>query len=205
MVCGIAMVARLLLTQAVARERERVQLTRRDKVVAVILGLAIGFVLGVTSAGSGALITVALILVFRMAPRQVVGTDMFHAAILLWAAALAHVVAGDVDYGLAGTILIGSIPGVWLGSTLIYRVPVGALRISLALLLVGASLALLQKAGAGIPTPVLAGFPLVVGSLFVIAYLRSRNPVRPTELSSLDRPVLGSRSGPLPVVRDEAL
>ena len=188
MLCGIAMLARLLLTQAVSRERERVQLTRRDKVVAVLLGLSIGFVLGVTSAGSGALITVALILVFRLAPRQVVGTDMFHAAILLWAAALAHVVAGDVDYGLAGTILIGSVPGVWLGSTLIYRVPVGALRIALALLLVGSSMALVQKAGASIPTVLLAGFPLAIGALFLIAYVRSRNGGTSRELRALDRP-----------------
>jgi uncharacterized protein len=172
--CGVAMLGRLLLTQAVSRERERASLTGRDKVIAVILGLGIGFALGVTSAGSGALITVALILVFRLAPRQVVGTDMFHAAILLWAAALAHVVAGDVDFGLAGTILIGSVPGVWLGSALIYRVPAGALRVALALLLIGASLALVQKAGAAIPTAVLAAFPLVVGALFVVTYLRSR-------------------------------
>lgn len=188
MLCGIAMLARLLLTQAVSRERERVQLTRRDKVVAMLLGLAIGFVLGVTSAGSGALITVALILVFRLAPRQVVGTDMFHAAILLWAAALAHVVAGDVDYGLAGTILIGSVPGVWIGSTLIYRVPVGALRIALALLLVGSSMALVQKAGANIPTAVLAGFPIGIGVLFLAAYLRSRNRKASADLRTLDRP-----------------
>ena len=193
MLCGIAMLARLLLTQAVARERERVELTRRDRVVAAFLGLAIGFVLGVTSAGSGALITVVLILVFRLAPRQVVGTDMFHAAILLWAAALAHIVAGDVDYGLAGTILIGSVPGVWVGSALIYRVPVGALRIALALLLVGASMALLQKAGSDIPTAVLALFPLTVGALFLISYLRTREPGQAgEELRSLDRPAVSA-------------
>jgi uncharacterized protein len=196
MLCGIAMLARLLLTQAVARERERIQLTRRDKYVAAFLGLGIGFVLGVTSAGSGALITVALILVFRLAPRQVVGTDMFHAAILLWAAALAHVVAGDVDYGLAGTILIGSVPGVWLGSTVIYRVPVGALRICLALLLIGSSLALMQKAGAGIPTVVLAGFPFAVGALCLTAFLRSRTRGTSAELRSLDRPSAPSSRSP---------
>lgn len=188
MFCGVAMLARLLLTQAVSRERDRTSLTTRDKVIAVMLGLGIGFALGVTSAGSGALITVALILVFRLAPRQVVGTDMFHAAILLWAAALAHVVAGDVDFGLAGTILIGSVPGVWLGSAVIYRVPAGALRVALALLLVGASLALMQKAGAGIPTAVLAAFPLAVGALFVIGYLRSRDSPEARPAPPLERP-----------------
>ena len=54
------------------------------------LGVVLGFVLGVTSVGCGALIGLALILVFRLTPHRVVGTDVFHAAILLWAAGLAH-------------------------------------------------------------------------------------------------------------------
>ena len=70
---------------------------RRHKVAAVALGASVGFVLGVTSAGSGALIAVGLILLFRLSPTRVVGTDVFHAAILLWAAGLAHVSAGNVD------------------------------------------------------------------------------------------------------------
>lgn len=175
MLCAVAMLAKLLLTAARARERDKVDLTTRDKVTAVLLGLAIGFALGVTSAGSGALITVALILIYRLRPRSVVGTDLFHAAIVLWAATLAHIFAGDVDFGLAGTILLGSLPGVWIGSALMYRVPVNALRVALAMLLIGASLALGQKAGANIPTAVLAAFPVAVGVLFIAAYLRSRN------------------------------
>ena len=98
---------------------------RGNKIRAVILGLFVGFVLGVTSAGSGALIAVGLILLFRLVPTRVVGTDVFHAAILLWAAALAHIVAGNVDFALAGNILVGSIPGVWVGSHLSVRLPVG--------------------------------------------------------------------------------
>ena len=175
MLCGLAILARFLLTQAVSRERERAQLTTRDKVSAIALGIGIGFVIGVTSAGSGALITVALILVFRLAPRQVVATDMFHAAILLWAAAIAHAVAGDIDYGLMGTILIGSLPGVWIGSALAYRVPVGSLRIALATLLIGAALALGQKGGLDIPTAVIAAFPAGVGAMFLVWWFRVRN------------------------------
>lgn len=183
MLCGIAMLGRLLLTQAVARERERSKLTRGQKISAVALGIGIGFVIGVTSAGSGALITVALILVFRLAPRQVVATDMFHAAILLWAAAIAHIVAGDVDYGLMGTILIGAIPGVWVGSALAYRVPAGALRVALATLLVGASLALGQKGGLDIPIAVIAAFPFGVGAMFLIWWFRVRDKSDATEVS----------------------
>ncbi len=174
LLCGIAMLARLFLGSGIENERDRAELTRAKRATAAGFGLAIGFVLGVTSAGSGALITVVLILVFRLAPRQVVGTDVFHAALLLWAAALAHLVAGDIDYGLAGTILLGSVPGVWIGSSLSYRVPVGALRVALGLLLVGAGLALVQKAGAGIPTPVIAAFPLAVGVLIAAVKLRAR-------------------------------
>ena len=70
-------------------------LTPRAKTLAVVLGLVLGFILGVTSVGSGALIGLALILVFRLTPHRVVGTDVFHAAVLLWAAGLAHVVAGQ--------------------------------------------------------------------------------------------------------------
>lgn len=174
LLCGIGMLTRLVLGSGAGREHERVTLTPARKAAAALLGLAIGFVLGVTSAGSGSLITVALIVVFRLKPRQVVGTDVFHAAILLWAAALAHLVAGDIDYGLAGTILIGSLPGVWIGSSLTAKVPVGALRVALGLLLVGAGLALVQKAGANVPTPVVAAFPLAVGVLVAVAHLRAR-------------------------------
>ena len=174
LLAGIGMLTRLVLRSGAGSEEERVVMTPAKKAAAVLFGLAIGFVLGVTSAGSGSLITVALIMFFRLGPRQVVGTDVFHAAILLWAAALAHMVAGDINYALAGTILIGSLPGVWIGSALSVRVPVPALRIALGLLLVGAGLALVQKAGGAIPTPVIAAFPIGVGVLIGAAHLRGR-------------------------------
>lgn len=158
----------------------------------------VGFVLGVTSAGSGSLITVALTLVFRLAPRQVVGTDVFQAAILLWAAALAHLVAGDLDYGLAGTILLGSLPGVWIGSGLSARVPVGALRVALGLLLVGAGLALVQKAGASVPTAVIGAFPLGVGAFIALAYFLGRARSRPEAAPASTKPAPSQASPPAP-------
>ena len=108
---GAATLVRAFLKSMHARERDTIVMERRHKIAAVVLGASVGFVLGVTSAGSGALIAVGLILLFRLTPTRVVGTDVFHAAILLWAAGLAHVSAGNVDFGLVGTILIGSIPG----------------------------------------------------------------------------------------------
>jgi uncharacterized membrane protein YfcA len=178
MFTGLMVLARaLFLPKLIAREREVLLLERRHKVAAIVLGVCVGFVLGVTSAGSGSLIAVGLIMLFRLAPRQVVGTDVFHAAILLWAAAIAHVVAGNVDYGLAGTILVGSIPGVWIGSHWSIRTPVPALRTGLGVIMIGASLGLLSKAGAEIPAVVLAVVPLVL--LLVVSAPAPRRWLRP--------------------------
>ena len=121
---GVMTLARaLFLKRLHDKERDSVEMTRRNKAGAAFLGAIVGFVLGVTSAGSGALIAVGLILLFRLVPTRVVGTDVFHAAILLWAAAAAHLVSGNIDFGLAANILVGSLPGVWVGTNLSVRCP----------------------------------------------------------------------------------
>ena len=171
---GAATLVRAFLKSMHARERDTIELETRHKVAAVLLGVSVGFVLGITSAGSGALIAVGLILLFRLTPTRVVGTDVFHAAILLWAAGIAHIVAGNVDFGLAGNILIGSVPGVWLGSHWSVRVQPAVLRTTLALVLIGAGIALLIKAGLGIPTWVLVPFPLGVVVLMIVTMVRAR-------------------------------
>ena len=171
---GAATLVRAFLKRMHERERDTIEMERRHKIAAVVLGVTVGFVLGVTSAGSGALIAVGLILLFRLSPTRVVGTDVFHAAILLWAAGLAHVTAGNVDFGLVGTILLGSIPGVWLGSHWSVRVEPAVLRTTLAVVLIGAGLALMIKAGLDIPIAVLVPFPLGVIALLVVTMLRAR-------------------------------
>jgi uncharacterized membrane protein YfcA len=178
LLCGAATLARAFLKRFHERERTEVPMERRHKIGAVAMGVVVGFVLGVTSAGSGALIAVGLILLFRLVPTRVVGTDVFHAAILLWAAAAAHIVSGNVDFGLAGNILVGSVPGVWMGSHWSVRVPVPVLRGTLAVVLIGAGLALLVKAGAGIPVLALAPFPLAVIALLVAVVLQDRRAPR---------------------------
>src|SRR3712207_286544 len=131
----------------VARERESALLERRvNRAGTVAIGLVLGFVLGVTSVGSGALVGLALILLYKLTPRRVVGTDVFHAAVLLWTAGIAHLAGGNVDLGLMATILVGSLPGVWIGSALVPRVPVVGLRHGLGVILAAASLGVLSKA-----------------------------------------------------------
>jgi uncharacterized protein len=174
LVTGVATLVRAFLKRMHERERATVELERRHKVAAVVLGVCVGFVLGVTSAGSGALIAVGLILLFRLVPTRVVGTDVFHAAILLWAAGLAHIVAGNVDFALVGTILLGSVPGVWLGSHWSVRVQPAVLRTTLAVVLIGAGLALLIKAGLDLPVAVIVPFPAAVLILLLLTIVRDR-------------------------------
>jgi uncharacterized protein len=179
---GLVTLGRALFLKALHdKERDTVEMTTRNKVYAVVLGLLVGFVLGVTSAGSGALIAVGLILLFRLVPSRVVGTDIFHAAILLWAAAAAHIVAGNVDFALAGNILIGSIPGVWIGSNLTLRVGNSVLRRTLGIVLIGAGLALLSKAGAGIPSWTIALFPAAIAAMVANVLVRERRDKRRAE------------------------
>ena len=184
---GTAVMIRSLFSERLI-ERERFEPTVRNKVAAIVLGAFVGFVLGVTSAGSGTLIAIGLIVVFRLAPRQVVGTDVFQAAILLWAAAIAHIVSGNVDWALAGTILVGSLPGVWIGSHLITKVRVEALRLGLSIVLIGSGLGLLTKAGADIPPGVLAAVPV---ALALVLIGRSRIRRRPRLAGS--RPIPAER------------
>jgi uncharacterized protein len=195
---GVATLVRAFLKRLHDRERALIPMDTRHKVAAVTLGVLVGFVLGVTSAGSGALIAVGLILLFRLVPTRVVGTDVFHAAILLWAAALAHVVAGNVDFALAGNILIGSVPGVWMGSHWSIRVPANVLRTTLAVVLIGAGTALLGKAGLGIPAIALVPFPLAVIALMVVTMIRERRSRPPREAAKPPQPEAAGPTTPEP-------
>jgi uncharacterized membrane protein YfcA len=142
---GIITLARALILRNLVDERDRFEVERRHKIAAVVIGATTGFVIGITSAGSGTVIAILLIAVYRLAPKKVVGTDVFHAAILLWAAGIAHIIGGNVDFVLAGNILIGSIPGVVIGAALSGKAPQGFIRTALGLVLVGSGIVTIQK------------------------------------------------------------
>lgn len=189
LITSVAVLARALLRH-VKGERETVEpFETRHKVAAVLVGVSVGFVLGLTSAGSGALIAVGLIMVYRLTPRRVVGTDVFHAALLLWVASLAHLVSGNVDLLLAGNILIGSVPGVWIGSGLATRLPEGTLRPALGIVLLAAGLALLNKAGLEFPIYVIFLAPTAVAlALTGLHFGRERARTRAARLHSTPTP-----------------
>jgi hypothetical protein len=142
---GVITLTRALILRDLVVERDRFEVERRHKVAAIVIGATTGFVIGVTSAGSGTVIAILLIAVYRLAPKKVVGTDVFHAAILLWAAGIAHMVGGNVDFSLAGNILIGSIPGVVIGAALSDKAPQGFIRTALGIVLVGSGIVTIQK------------------------------------------------------------
>jgi uncharacterized protein len=179
LICGVATLGRALLIRGIEQEVDEPVLTPRRKVAAVAFGLTIGFVLGVTSAGSGSLIAVGLILMFHMTPHRVVGTDVFHAAVLLWAASIAHIASGNVDFGLMLNLLAGSIPGVWIGTAWSGRISQPVLRHALGIVLITASVGLMTKAGAPFPTATMLAVPVVLGAAAVLNVRRSRRHAEP--------------------------
>jgi uncharacterized membrane protein YfcA len=190
LVTGIAVLWRaLFINESRLRERPTIDpMDRRHKVAAIALGLSVGFVLGITSAGSGSLIAVGLIVAFRLNPRRVVGTDVFHAAILLWAAGIAHWIGGNVDFVLAGNILLGSVPGVIIGAALSDRAPQGFIRTALGLVLVGSGIVTIQKGDPGV-WPIAAGIAAIGLGLVLYAphWLHRRREAQRREESELER------------------
>jgi hypothetical protein len=98
-----------------------------------MVGAVVGFLVGLTSVGSGTLIIVSLLFLYpRWQSSDVVGTDVFHASMLVSAASIAQFAAGNVNVPMALSLLLGSVPGVLLGSRLAIGFPEQLLRLSLA-------------------------------------------------------------------------
>lgn len=108
----------------------------------VLAGVALGVMVTMTSIGAGALGTVMLVYLYplRLTPSRLVGTDLAHAIPVAFIAGLGHLALGNVNFGLLGWLLLGSLPGVWLGSHLSVKAPDAILRhaIAVILLIVGA-------------------------------------------------------------------
>ncbi|TDD30891.1 sulfite exporter TauE/SafE family protein [Actinomadura sp. KC06] len=107
----------------------------------VVVGAIGGVVVGVTSVGSGSLIIVALLALYpALKANQLVGTDLLQAVPLVFAAAIGHLLFGDFRMEVTAALLVGSIPGVYLGSRISSRAPGGIIRRMLTIVLVASSL-----------------------------------------------------------------
>jgi uncharacterized membrane protein YfcA len=106
----------------------------------IVTGAIVGTLVTISSVGAGVLGTVALLFLYpRMQAAKVVGTDIVHAVPLTAVAGMGHLALGTVDLVLLGSLLLGSLPGIYIGSHLSSRMPEGVLRPVLAtmLLLIG--------------------------------------------------------------------
>jgi uncharacterized membrane protein YfcA len=146
-------------------------LTPRDRVIAVLIGAVCGFVVGLTSVGSGTFFGLAMLLVYPLTAQKIVGTDIFHAAALLWVAGLGHLLHGNVSVHAMAWLLVGSIPGVLLGSSMSIRIPDRALRLAFAVVLVLSGIKLVGVPHAAVVIVVV----LVLGALALAAYMWRRS------------------------------
>jgi uncharacterized membrane protein YfcA len=143
--------------QSLAQSRELVSVMRSSaeprpakaapmqvrKSLTVAIGAFGGLVVGMTSVGSGSLIIVALMLVYpRLTSAELVGTDLLQAIPLVGSAALGHLLFGDVQFDVAGSLLLGSLPGIWLGAHVSARAPDRIVKPVLVVVLVATGLKL---------------------------------------------------------------
>ena len=132
-------VVAVLIFQKNTPEQNVLRAGKRLDLMTLAFGAFIGFLVGLTSIGSGSLILPFLLLGHRLSTVRAVGTDIFHAAILAAFTAAVHVAVGGVQWSLVPWLLAGSLPGVAIGSRLSPRLPRPALRIVLiAVLLISA-------------------------------------------------------------------
>lgn len=110
----------------------------------LLIGIGGGLIVGLTSVGSGSLMLVALLVLYpRLTAGQLVGTDLVQAIPLVGAAALGHMLFGHVEFGLTAALIVGSVPGVYIGARLSAKAPDGLIRRALIFVLALSGLKLL--------------------------------------------------------------
>jgi uncharacterized membrane protein YfcA len=150
LVACLSLLAKIVLTIRTNRRRQQTGKPANEAPYlvkvgpTVLVGLVGGFMVGMTSVGSGSLMMILLMLLYpRLSARSLVGTDLVQSVPLVGAAALGQVLWGHVDFGIAGALLAGSIPGVLIGARISAMAPDKIVRPILVFILVTSGLALL--------------------------------------------------------------
>jgi uncharacterized membrane protein YfcA len=126
---------------AVGLKLERWIPEQRKAALTILSGLILGVLVALTSIGAGAIGATLLMLLYpRLESHRVVGTDIAHAVPLTLVAGIGHATLGHVNWALLGALLIGSIPGIWLGAQLTRKMPEKIVRALLCVSLVTAGL-----------------------------------------------------------------
>jgi uncharacterized protein len=129
---SIGLVLKTFVKRGVQPSNAPFIMQRKDKVRAVVIGAVFGFIVGLTSVGSGTFFGLVMVMVYPLTIAKIVGTDIFHAAALLWVAGFGHLVQGNVDLHAMAWLLLGSVPGILIASQFTLRIPERVLRLALA-------------------------------------------------------------------------
>ena len=169
---AVGLVAKTFVKRGVQPDDAPFILQRRDKVIAVLIGAVFGFIVGLTSVGSGTFFGLVMVMVYPLTIAKIVGTDIFHAAALLWVAGFGHLVQGNVNLHAMAWLLLGSVPGIWISSRFTLQVPQDALRLGLAGVLALSGIKLLNVPQAGYVISVGLGLGLAAFAVWLL--LQSR-------------------------------
>jgi uncharacterized membrane protein YfcA len=141
---GGGFLAKSLVKRGVQPSEAPFIMSRRDKLIALGTGAVFGFIVGLTSVGSGTYFGLMMVLVYPLTMPRIVGTDIFHAAALLWLAGIGHLIIGDVDLHATAWLLVGSVPGILISSRYTVKVPDLTIRGGLGGILIISGLKLLN-------------------------------------------------------------
>ena len=169
---AVGLVLKTFVKRGVQPSEAGFVLQRKDKLRAVLIGAVFGFIVGLTSVGSGTFFGLVMVMIYPLTIPRIVGTDIFHAAALLWVAGIGHLAQGNVDLHAMAWLLLGSIPGIWLSSKFTLQLPQDALRLGLAGVLALSGVKLL-----GVPAAnyvIAVGVALGLGTFAVWVLLQSR-------------------------------
>jgi uncharacterized membrane protein YfcA len=177
---GLGFLAKGFIKRGIQASDRPFVLSRRDNIVATSMGAVFGFVVGLTSVGSGTFIGLVMVLEYPLTLSKIVGTDIFHAAALLWVAGIGHLVSGNVDLRATVWLLTGSIPGILISSRFTVKLPDVVLRVALGTVLTLSGLRLLNVPQANwILVGGLAALGVVLGTYGVRAWLARPRVVGP--------------------------
>jgi uncharacterized protein len=163
---------------------------RTRPLATVLIGAVGGLMVGLTSVGAGSVILILLLMVYPgLKPSQLVGTDLVQAVPLVASASLGHLIFGSVSFGITGGILLGAIPGAFIGAQISSRAPGGIIRRALAILLMASGLKLMGVDTAWVLAA--AALAVIAGPVVWIALRRrwsGANAVQPLSVAERGDP-----------------
>jgi len=183
LVVAFGLVVRPLLTKS-RKPGDSMMPIQVKKLPTLLIGIAGGLIVGLTSVGSGSLMIIMLLILYpSFKLSELVGTDLVQAVPLVASAALGHVFFGDLKLALTASILVGAIPGVFIGAQLSSRAPDHVIRPALIIVLLASSSKLLGASNQ------LAG--IVVGAAAVVMVLVSLGVSAARRKASAEKPLVG--------------